>query len=441
MKHAYLLHTGYGKTKLCLDKIINATHMPRTLLISTKNVIETAWPAEIKKWYDGKIKYEFITGSLNAKERMEVLTNPCDILGMNTEMLDWYISNTTSVKSKRMTKNDGIKYTYNTDELIARFNLIIIDEVSLFKNSKSERFKLLKKWCSSVKNVMVLSATPTPKNIEDIWAPIYLLDGGQRLGPNITQFRQDYGIAVPLPNGYNRYVYTQAATDEILSLIKDITTSVPAPTKPLFPEPILRKIMIKPDPDTADFLQTFKKDYIVQLPNKSELFAYTKNQLMNKVNQIASGSVYNEHQTIKLNNIKFMILQKRLSTITTPVLIPYVYVFDKDQLLTLPGARLLKTPQDFEDWNANKIPIGIISPFSAAHGLNLQDSECRDIIWFSPIWDTEKWIQTNARVCRRGQRYVVTISVLILKESYDDHAFDVCQDKFKVQYNNLQKLR
>jgi SNF2 family DNA or RNA helicase len=123
------------------------------------------------------------------------------------------------------------------------------------------------------------------------------------------------------------------------------------------------------------------------------------------------------------------------------VLIIYAYVFDKDNLLTLPGARLLSNEQDFKDWNNNKIKIGILSPFSAAHGLNLQDSDCRNIIWMSPIWDTEKWIQTNARVCRRGQKNQVTISVLLLKGSYDEYAFDLCQEKFKTQFNNLQKLQ
>jgi SNF2 family DNA or RNA helicase len=130
-----------------------------------------------------------------------------------------------------------------------------------------------------------------------------------------------------------------------------------------------------------------------------------------------------------------------LSTITTPVLILYTYVFDKDNLLQLPNARLLQTAEDFQDWNDNKIPIGILSPFSAAHGLNLQHSDCQNVIWFSPIWDTEKWIQTNARVVRRGQKHAVTISILLLKGSYDEHAFDLVQDKFKIQFKNLEKLK
>jgi SNF2 family DNA or RNA helicase len=132
---------------------------------------------------------------------------------------------------------------------------------------------------------------------------------------------------------------------------------------------------------------------------------------------------------------------QRISTITTPILITYTYVFDKEQLLKIPGTRLLSSKEDFEDWNANKIKIGILSPFSAAHGLNLQYSDCKDIFWFSPIWDTEKWIQTNARICRRGQTKEVTINVLLLKDSYDEYAFELCQEKFKAQYSNLVKLR
>jgi hypothetical protein len=440
MKHAYLLHTGYGKTKLCLDKIINAPRKPRTLLISTKNIVESAWPAEIQKWYPGKITYNFITGKIPPEKRLDIVNQPVDILGMNTEMIDWYIKNTTKVNKKTYTKQ-GIKEHHDTDELITRFNLIIIDEVSLFKNSQSERFKHIKKWCHRVTNVMVLSATPTPKDIEDIWAPIFLLDGGQRLGKTITKFREDYAIAVPLPNGQNRYQYSQASTDYVLSLIKDISTSIPAPAQALFPEPVLKKTLIKPDAQTQETLEKFKSDYILKLTGGKNIIAFSKTQMINKISQIASGDVYTTDTIVHMNDIKFRYLKLLLDTIKTPVLIFYNYIFDKDKLLTLPGARLLSNKQDFEDWNNNKIPIGILSPFSAAHGLNLQDSDCQDLIWFSPIWDTEKWIQTNARVCRRGQKRPVIIRVLLLKGSYDEYAFDLCQDKFRAQYNNLQKLR
>ena len=440
MKHAYLLYTGYGKTKLCLDKIMAAPHKPRTLLISTKNIIESAWPAEIEKWYPGQIKYESITGNQTPKERLEIIERPCDIFGMNTAMLDWYITHTTSVSRKSYTKH-GIVEHHDTTELIDRFDLLIIDEVSLFKNSQSLRFKLLKKWAYKVQNVMVLSATPTPKNIEDIWGPMYLIDGGQRLGKSISEFRENYATPVALPNGYNRYEYSLAATDKILSLIKDVSTSIPAPSQPLFPEPIVKKVLIKPDQATEDMLKHFKHEFIMTLTNGDQLTAFSKTQLINKINQMASGDVYHKDLTFHLNDLKFRVLQMKLDTIATPVLIMYTYLFDKDKLLTLPGARLLSTKQDFEDWNHNLIKVGILSPFSAAHGLNLQDSDCENLIWFSPIWDTEKWIQTNARVCRRGQKRTVTISVLLLKESYDEYAFELCQDKFKAQYNNLQKLR
>lgn len=440
IKHAYMLYTGYGKTKLCLDYIMQMPQKPRVLLISTKKIVESSWSAEIDKWYPGQLSYAYITGDIKEAERLEIVSNPVDILGMNTEMIDWYIRNTTRVKRRAHTKN-GVKEYHDEAELIKRFNFIIIDESSLFKNSQTKRFKALKKWCYKVDNVFILSATPTPKNIEDVWAQIYLLDGGQRLGTSISKFREEFGIPIPLPNGYNRYQYSRVAIDEILSRIKDISTSIPAPDKPLFPEPIIKKLLIKPDDNTLALLKKFKQDFIVQLEDGSNLIAFSKQQMMLKINQIASGFVYNKNNTIPINDIKLQTLKHKISTIDTPVLVIYVFKTDKNLLLQLPGARLLNSAQDFEDWNNNKIPIGVLSPFSTAHGLNLQDSDCRNIFWFSPIWDTEKWIQTNARVCRRGQRYQVTIHVLLLKESYDEYAFELCQDKFKVQYNNLQKLQ
>ena len=161
---------------------------------------------------------------------------------------------------------------------------------------------------------------------------------------------------------------------------------------------------------------------------------------MIKINQIASGCIYDKDTTQYINDTKFKALQYIIKDITTPILITYTYVFDKERLLTLPGAVLLDNSKAFEDWNNNKIHLGILSPFSVAHGLNLQHSDCENIIWYSPIWDTEKWQQTNARVCRRGQVHKVTIRVLILKNTFDDYAFDLVQDKFTTQYNNLKKL-
>jgi SNF2 family DNA or RNA helicase len=439
MKHAYLLYTGYGKTKLCLDKIMQASRKPRTLLISTKNIIESSWSAEIDKWYPNQITYSYITGNVPIKERKQRMETSYDMFGINTDLLDYYIKETCPVKTKRTTKQ-GMSYTYDTDVLLKRFDLVIFDEVSLFKNSQSERFKNVKKWTHKMPNVMILSATPTPKNIEDIWSQIYLLDGGQRLGASVSAFREKYAIPIPLMNGYNRYEYPQVAIDEVLTQIKDITTSIPEPPAPLFPEPKIKKLLIKPDLETQMLLESFKKDYIVDVQDKT-IVAMSKTQLINKINQIANGSVYHKNNTLHMNTIKIRAIKNMLSTITTPVLILYTYVFDKDNLLQLPNARLLQTAQDFQDWNDNKIPIGILSPFSAAHGLNLQHSDCQNVIWFSPIWDTEKWIQTNARVVRRGQKHAVTISILLLKGSYDEHAFDLVQDKFKIQFKNLEKLK
>jgi hypothetical protein len=240
-------------------------------------------------------------------------------------------------------------------------------------------------------------------------------------------------------NGQTRWEYSQKAVDYVLTLVKDIVTSVPVPKQPLFPEPIIKKIIIKPDSTTANMLEQFKQDYVTMVGNV-KVIARNKNQLMMKVNQLASGSLYDFDTTLNINEIKFKALQTILKTLKGPVLITYMYKFDKDKLLTLPGATLLDNPQAFKDWNDNKIPIGILSPFSVAHGLNLQQSDCENMIWFSPIWDTEKWQQTNARVCRRGQTRQVTIRVLILKHTFDDYMFDVVQDKYIAQYNNLRKL-
>lgn len=440
MKHAYLLYTGYGKTKLMLDAIVNAKEKPRVLLISTKMIVESSWQQQIDEWYPGQISYEFITGTVKPKDRMTLINKQPDILALSVDMIDWYIKNTVPVKSVRYLKH-GPKNIYDHDEIIKRFDLLIIDESSLFKNSQSQRFKAIKIWAHKIEHVFILSATPTPKDIEDLWSQIYLLDGGARLGRSITKFREDYAIAIPMSNGYNRYQYTQQAVNAVLDKVKDIVTSIPEPPTALFPEPVIIKTMLNPDDVTKKLLKEFRQNYIVDLPNREQLIAFSKNQLMIKINQIASGQVYTDTTTVKINDLKFKALLHFINKTPTPILVPYTYVFDLERLQTIPGARVLKTKKDFEDWNNDLIKVGIISPFAAAHGLNLQFSSCQDIIWFSPIWDTEKWIQTNARVCRRGQTRQVNIRVLILRGSFDDEVFSLCQDKFAAQYNNLHKLK
>ena len=248
MKCAYLLYTGFGKTKLMLDKIMSYPVMPRVLLLSTKKIVESSWQAEINKWYPGKIRYTYITGEIKAKERLELINKPTDILAMNTEMITWYLDNAIEGRNK-------------STGMIRKFDMVIIDESSLFKNYRSHRFKAIKNWCSKIEDVFILSATPTPKSIEDLWSQIYLLDGGDRLGKNITAFRNDYGNPIPMYNGQTRYEYSQAAIDYILSLVKDIVVSVPAPDKPLFPEPHIKKVLINPDPATKELLSRFKNDH------------------------------------------------------------------------------------------------------------------------------------------------------------------------------------
>ena len=158
MKHAYLLYTGYGKTKLMLDKIMEYPIRPRVLLLSTKKIVETSWQTEIDKWYPGQIKYSYITGEIPVKKRKEILEEPTDILAMNVEMIDWYIKNSVNVKKKITTAN-GVKSVYKTDELVARFNMIIFDECSLFKSYRTNRFKNVKSWCYKIQDVFILSAT------------------------------------------------------------------------------------------------------------------------------------------------------------------------------------------------------------------------------------------------------------------------------------------
>ena len=418
MKRAFFNYTGYGKTKLVLDYIKEHSDIKRVLIVSKNDIITESWPNEINKW-EFPFSYTYITGKQTQKQKLERVYGSYDILGITPSLLGWF------------TENKFFKLTRK----VIKYDLVIFDESDLFKNSQTQRFKNVKKWIAKIPNVFILTATPTPNTIEDLWSQIYLIDEPPyRLGKNISAFRREYGEEVKNGDRY-LYYYLPAAVDAIREKVKDICEVNLVKPKGLYPQPRIRIIKINPDPETAKILAKLEKDYVVKI-DEELVVASNYNKVLTKLQQIGNGFIYNdEGKPIYINDIKFRYIKQELEKATHPILVTYSFIPDKERLLSLPGAKMV-TSED--EWNEDKIPLGVI--YSNKAGLNLQKSRCEKIIWYSPTWDARAWEQTNSRVIRRGLDHRVTIEVLIVKGSIDDLIYERMKEKLKFMANTFKPL-
>lgn len=418
MKRAFFNYTGYGKTKLVLDYIHTHPEIKRVLIISKGNVIKEAWPNEITKW-KYPFSYTHITGKDTQKQKLEKVYSFYNILGITPNLLGWFTEN----KFYNLTKKE-IKY-----------DLVVFDESDLFKNSQTVRFKNVKKWISKVPNVFILTATPTPNTIEDLWSQIYLIDNPPyKLGKNITAFRKTYGEQVKLGARY-AYYYLPAAVETIRDTVKDMCEVNLVKPKDLYPQPKIRIIKINPDAETTRILESLQKSYVVEI-DKALIVASNYNKVLIKLQQIGNGFIYDDYgKPIYINDIKMRYITKQLEEANDPILVTYSFIPDKERLLTLPGAKMVTSE---EEWNENKIKLGVI--YSNTAGINLQKSRCKKIIWYSPTWDARAWEQTNSRVIRRGLMQYVTIDVLIIKGSIEDLIYERMKEKLRFMITTFKPI-
>lgn len=418
MKRAFFNYTGFGKTKIVLDYIHEHPEIKRVLIVSKGDIIKESWPNEINKW-DFPFSYTYIDGTITGKKRLERVYGFYDILGITPNMLGWFTEN---------------KF-YNLTKKEVKYDLVVFDESDLFKNSQTIRFKNVKKWIAKIPNVFILTATPMPNTLEDLWSQIYLIDNEPYiLGKNITAFRRAYGEEVR-SGGRFEYFYLPAAVKTVMDKIAPICEVNLIKPKDIYPQPKIRIIKIEPDPETAKVLAKLEKDYVVEI-DKEIITASNYNKVLTKLQQIGNGFIYKDDGTpVYVNDIKFRYVQKQVKETLDPILVTYSFIPDKERLLSLEGAKMVVSE---DEWNDNKIKLGVV--YSNIAGLNLQKSRCKKIIWYTPTWDARAWEQTNSRVIRRGLKETVTIEVLIVKGSVDDIIYERMKDKLKFMQNTFKPL-
>lgn len=416
-----ILDMGLGKTVITLtalwELLFDYFEIRNVLVIAPKRVAETTWPAEIKKW-DHLYGMTYSVAAGTAKQRKEALESGAAITIIGRDNVSW------------MTKN-----------VFFNFDMIIIDELSSFKSSKAQRFKDLKKIRPMAKRVVGL--TGTPGNLMDLWAEIGILDMGQRLGRYIGGYRDRFF----LPDKRNReiifsYKPREGAEEKIYDLISDISISMKAVDYLQMPECLSNRISVSMSDEEKALYETMEKEMLLEYGEGQDIDAVNAAALSNKLQQMANGAVYDESQNVRLiHDRKLDALEDLVEAANgRPLLVAYWFKHDRERILKRFPARDINTGKDIEDWNAGRIPVALIHPASAGHGLNLQDGGST-IVWFSLTWSLELYQQLNARLYRQGQKSAVVIEHLVTVGTVDEDILSALERKDNMQNAMIEAVK
>lgn len=418
-----MLDMGLGKTVITLTALwqlaVDSFDVSRVLVIAPKRVAEDTWPKELAKWeHLTGLTSSLVLGS--AAERKAALQRKAFLYIINRENVAWLVKN------------------HYWD-----FDMVVIDELSSFKSNKAERFKAMKKVRPMVTRIVGLTGTPTPNTLLDLWPQMYLMDMGQRLGRFIGGFRDRFF----LPDKRNReiiysYKPREGAEDAIYALISDICISMKAADYLDMPERIDNRIEVSMSPKERKLYDDFQKDMVLSIDDE-ELDAANAAALSNKLLQMANGAVYGEDKKIiPIHDRKLDALEDLVEAANgKPLLVAYWYKHDLQRIKArFKNARCIDTAKDIDDWNAGKIPLALIHPASAGHGLNLQDGGCT-IVWFGLTWSLELYQQLNARLWRQGQKHTVVIHHIVTKGTHDEDVMWALENKDTRQSALIEAVR
>lgn len=422
---ALFLDMGLGKTVTTLtalrDLMLDDVSVSKVLVIAPLRVARDTWPAEVSKWdHLSDLDISIIVGT--AKERMAALNHNAMIYVINRENVKWLVE---------YYEKNGLRWD---------FDCVVIDELSSFKNYQSQRFKWLRKVRPFVKRWIGLTGTPTSNGLMDLWAEIGILDGGERLGRFIGRFRDSYfkpGSMNPSTGVVFSYIPRPGAEEQIYDRISDITISMKALDYLKLPECVYVDHPVEMSDAERKLYDQLKKDLIIPLED-GDIDAANAASLSNKLLQMSNGAVYDENKDPRfIHSRKLEMLEDLIEAANgQPVLVAYWFKHDRSRILThlakagYSGAdvRDLKSSEDIQDWNAGKIPIGLIHPASAGHGLNIQEGG-HILIWFGLTWSLELYQQTNARLWRQGQKNTVTIHHIITANTVDEDVLKALESK------------
>ena len=408
---ALFLDMGLGKTVTTLtairDLMYDAFEVKRVLVVAPLRVARDTWPDELRKWNHLKeLTCSVVVGTV--AERRRALQQDADIYIVNRENLAWLYENSR-----------------------LDFDMVVLDELSSFKNHQSKRFRAMKAMRPKVKRIVGLTGTPTGNGLMDLWAEFRILDMGERLGRYISQYRNLY-FKPDKRNGMVVYSYKPlpGAEEAIYHQISDITMSMKATDYLEMPELVSVAKEVRLSETEKKRYDELKKSLVLELPG-GEVTSANAASLTLKLSQMANGAIYTDDKNVvNIHDRKLEALEDLVESANgKSVLVAYWFKHDRVRIRERMEARELKEPQDFADWNAGKIPVALIHPASAGHGLNLQKGGSI-LIWFGLTWSLELYQQTNARLWRQGQAdKTVIIQHIVAKDTIDERILNVLKHK------------
>ena len=420
---AVLLDMGLGKTVITLtalnDLLFDRFEISRILVIAPLRVARNTWPQEIGKWEHLKhLRYSVVVGT--EKERREALRKQASLYIINRENVPWLVEKTD--------------FTYDA---------IVMDELSSFKNWSSKRFKALMKVRPLAKRVIGLTGTPSGNGLMDLFAEFKVLDMGQRLGRFITKYRQDYFV----PDKRNgqvvfSYVPLPGAEERIYEKIADITISMKASDHLRMPELIESEYSVRMNEAEKKIYTEMCEQLVLQMKG-DEVTAANAGVLSGKLAQMANGAVYTDDDTtLHIHDRKLDALEDIIESMNgKPLLVAYWFRHDAERIEKRVPCVRLDSDESIDCWNRGEIPVALIHPASAGHGLNLQ-SGGSSLVWFGITWSLELYQQTVARLYRQGQNSnTVVVQHIIAEGTIDERILRALKRKDKTQAALIEAVK
>lgn len=432
-KCGLFLDMGLGKSIIALTAIrhlmFDVFRVRKVLVIAPKKVAEGTWMREAQKWDHTQIlRMSLVAGT--QKKRVKALCDEADVYVIGRDNVVWLVE---------YYKNDW------------PFDMVVVDESSSFKSHKAKRFKALAAMYSHIDRMVLLTGTPSPNSLSDLWAQIYLLDAGERLEKRYTQFRERYFD--PDKRGADGMIYSYKAKDgtesAMLNRISDICVSMRAEDYLDLPDIIYDKVNVVLDDRARMIYNELEKKMVLELPDDEEISAMSAAALSGKLQQLANGAVYDDdHNWHEIHDCKLEALVELLEALQDrgkQALVFYQFQHDLERLkATLNKAkmpwRVLLNQHDIDAWNSQNAGIMLAHPASSGYGLNLQDGG-NHIVWFGLTWNYEQYTQANARLHRQGQAERVIVHQLVTEDSRDDDILEALARKENVQEWVLNSLK
>ncbi|HEL2551567.1 DEAD/DEAH box helicase [Streptococcus suis] len=416
---AVILDMGMGKTATTLSAVnelmFDRFEVTKVLVIAPLRVANTVWSDEIEQWAELRhLRYSKIVGT--PKQRKVALQKDADIYIVNRENLPWLVEQCSPY---------------------FKWDMVVIDELSSFKSWQSKRFKAFMAMRPYMKRIVGLTGTPSSNGLMDLFAEFKVIDGGERLGRFIGEFRSRY-FEEGRRNGNIVYEYIPMdyAECQIQDKISDITISMKALDYLDMPELISTKKLVRMSEKEKEKYSQFKKEYVLSELDGLEVTAANAASLTNKLVQLSNGAVYSDdHTVVALHEQKLDALEDILESANgEPVLVAYWFKHDLARILgrlekLKVKCRVLKTEEDIREWNKGNVPVGLLHPAGAGHGLNLQKGG-HNLVWFGLTWSLELYQQTNARLWRQGQEAeTVVIQHIVTEGTIDEEILKALENK------------